>query len=193
MRKTLIVIAIAVGALAVLGCAAYAVAQVFEETDNKAHTVSRSIDHIVIEVESGDIDLVPGGRSVRIDETDDYVFDSPDVSRTVSDGVLTIESECDGVMSVFCTTDFRVGVPRGVTVDVRSYVGDIDIDRIDARAIEARAHVGDVHVDALRKGEIDARTNVGDVEVELPKRIYDRAYQAVDARTDVGDADVTPR
>lgn len=192
MKTALKIIGISFAALAVLGGAVYAAAEVLEESDTHNDTITRPVHHIVIKADAGDIDAVPGGRSVEVERTDDYSLDSPDVSRTLDDGVLTIEAECDGVFSPFCTTDFRVEVPKGVTVDVRTYVGDIDIDGISARQIEARAYVGDVKVDAARKAEVDARTNVGDVDVEMPRGAYDIG-SAVDADTDVGDVDVTAR
>ena len=96
------------------------------------------------------------------------MIDSPDASQTLEHGVLTIEAECDGLASPYCSTDYRVEVPKGVTLDVRTYFGDVEIDGIAAQRVEARAYVGDVHVDAARKGDVTARPNVGDVDVEMP-------------------------
>jgi DUF4097 and DUF4098 domain-containing protein YvlB len=192
MKTALKIVGISLVAVAVLGGAVYAAAEALEETDTHRDKVSQPADHVVVKAEAGDIDVVSGGRSVEIERTDSYSLNSPDVSQTLEDGVLTIEAECSGVFSPFCTTDFRVEVPKGVTVETRTYVGDIEVDGISARQIEARAYVGDVHIDAARKAEVDARTNVGDVDVEMPKGPYD-IDSAVDADTDVGSVDVTPR
>ena len=185
MKTALKIIGASFVALAVLGGAVYAAAEALETDKTHNDTISRTVDQVVIKAESGDIEVVPGGSSVEIERTDHYVLDSPDETRTLEDGVLTIESECDSVLAPFCATDYRVTVPQGVTVDVRTYVGDVDVEGITGREIEARAYVGDVHVDAARKGDVTARTNVGDVDVELPRGTY-----AVDSDTAVGDSDV---
>jgi len=212
MKTALKIIGISFVALVILGGAVYGAAQALEENETHRDAISRDVDHVVIKAESGDIDVVPGDGSVDVERTDRYVLDSPDVTRTLDDGVLTIESRCDSVLAPFCATDYRVEVPRDVTVDVRTYSGDVDIDGITGRQIDARSYVGDVHVDAARKGDITAHTNVGDVDVELPRGTYavdsdtavgdsdvdgvvdsDRAQHEIDARTDVGDVDVTAR
>lgn len=212
MKTALKIIGISFVALAVLGGAVYGAAQALEENETHRDVISGAVDHVVIKAESGDIDIVPGKGSVDIERTDHYVLDSPDETRTLDHGVLTIESECDSVLAPFCATDYRVTVPEGVTVDVRTYVGDVDVEGITGREVEARAYVGDVHVDAARKGDVTVRTNVGDVDVELPRGTYavdsdtavgdsdldgvissDGARHEIDARADVGSVDVTAR
>ena len=167
MKTALKIIGISFASLAVLGGGIYAAAQALETNKTHSDTISRTVDHVVIEAESGDIEIVPARRSVEVERTDHYVLDSPDESRTLEDGVLTIESECD--IAPFCASYYSVEVPDGVTVDVRTYVGDVDVEAITGRRIEARAYVGDVHVDAARKGDVTARTNVGDVDVKVPR------------------------
>ena len=212
MKTAAKIIGISFVALAILGGAIYGAGQALEENETHRDAISGPVDHVVIKAESGDIDVVPGKGSVDVERTDRYVFDSPDVSRTLDDGVLTIESKCDSVLAPFCATDFRVEVPRDVTVDVRTYSGDVDIDGITGRQIDARSYVGDVHVDAARKSDVTARTNVGDVDVELPRGTYaidsdtavgdsdldgvvasDGARHEIEARADVGSVDVTDR
>jgi DUF4097 and DUF4098 domain-containing protein YvlB len=185
MKKALIIVAASLAGLAVLGGAFYAAAQAFDTTRTDHETISRSVKHVVIKADSGDIELVPGGRSVEVETTRQYFLDSPDVSRSIEDGVLTLKSECGNLASISCDTDYRVEVPEGVTVDVRTYVGDVEADGIEARRIEARAYVGDVDIDATRQSDVTARTNVGDIDVELPKGAYD-----IDSDTAVGDSDV---
>ena len=212
MKTAAKIIGISFVALIVLGGAVYGAAKALEENETHRDAMPRNVDHVVIKADSGDIDIVPGEGSVDVERTDRYVLDSPDVTRTLDDGVLTIESKCDSVLAPFCATDFRVEVPRDVTVDVRTYSGDVDIDGITGRQIDARSYVGDVHVDAARKGDVTARTNVGDVDVEVPRGTYaidsdtavgdsdvdglvssDGARHEVDARADVGSVDVTER
>lgn len=191
MRTGLKVVGITCAAVAVAGGGMYAAAETFDTTKTNDTRVTQSIDRIVVKVDSGDVEFARGGRYVEIHETKSYVLDSPEVSRQIEHGVLTIETECDGPLSVVCNTDFRIQVPDGVSVDARTYVGDVEVDGVAAPRIDARGYVGDIQIDAARKADIDARTNVGDVDVEVPKRSYDP--RSVDADTDVGSVDITAR
>jgi hypothetical protein len=185
MRTGLKIVGITCAAIAVTGGGIYAAAETLETTKTNETSVDRSVNRIVVKVDAGDIEFVRGGRAVEIRETKSYVFDSPDVSRRIEHGVLTIEAECEGPASMFCNTDYRIEVPDDVSVEARTYVGDIESDGIAARRIEARGYVGDVQIDAARKGDIDARTNVGDIDIEVPRGIYD-----IDADTEMGDSDI---
>ena len=197
-------------AAAVIGGGTYAAAEAFDTTKTEDSTFGRSVERVVIKADAGDIEVAQGGRTVAVHETRSYVIESPDVTKSVEDGVLTIEGECSGITSVMCETDFRVEVPEGTPVDVRTYVGDIDIDGISAARIEARGYVGDIDIHATRKGDVTARTNVGDVDIETPRGSYDiesqasvgdddidglvtsdRAKHAIDAQSDVGSVDIT--
>jgi DUF4097 and DUF4098 domain-containing protein YvlB len=185
MRTGLKIVGITCAAIAVIGGGMYAAATTFDTTKTDDTRVNRAIDRIVVKADSGDIEFVKGGRNVEIHETKHYVLDSPDVNRTIEHGILTIEAECGGPLSVLCNTDFRIEVPKGVSVDARTYVGDIEIDGVATRRIDARGYVGDIQIDAARKGKIDARTNVGDIAIEVPRDTYD-----VDSDAEVGDSDV---
>ena len=97
MKTALKITGISLAALALLGGAMFAAAEVLEETETHHETISGEIDHVVIKAESGDIDVVPGSR-VEVERTENYAGDSPDVSQTFEDGVLTIDAECEGVV-----------------------------------------------------------------------------------------------
>lgn len=212
MRTGLKIVGITCASIAVIGGGMYAAAETFDTTKTSDTRVTQSIDRIVVKVDSGDVEFARGGRYVEIHETKSYVLDSPEVSRQIEHGVLTIETECDGPLSVVCNTDFRIQVPDGVSIEARTYVGDIEIDGVAARRIDARGYVGDIQIDSARKGDIDAHTNVGDIDIEVPRGIYevdadvevgdsdvggvtdsDRAKHAIDARADVGTAEIAAR
>jgi hypothetical protein len=185
MGTTAKIIGATFAAAAAIGGGVYAAAETLDTTKTEESTFGRSVERVVIKADSGDIEVVRGGRSVEIRETRSYVLDSPDVTKSIEDGVLTIESECGGVLSIVCETDFRIAVPKGVPVDARTYVGDIEIDGIAASSIEARGYAGDIDVRAARRSDVTARTNVGDVDVEVPRGDYE-----IDAEASVGDSDV---
>ena len=169
MKTALKITGISFAVLVLLGGAMYAAAEVLEESETHRETISGAVDHVVIKAETGDIEVVPGGRSVEVERTDSYAVSSPDVNQTVENGVLTIDSECDGVFSPFCTTDYRVEVPEGVTVEARTYVGDVDVSVDRGTDVEARTHVGDVDVEVpMGDYDIDTDTPVGDSDVDGP-------------------------
>jgi len=191
MKTAVKITAVSLAVLVVCGGAMFAAAEVLEETDTHHETIPGKVDHVVIKAESGDIDVVPGGRSVQVERTDRYAGESPDVSQTLENGVLTIDAECEGALSVFCTVDYRVEVPEGVTVDARTYVGDVDVRVAHKANVTARTHVGDVDVD-LPRGRYDVETDtaVGDADVEGVVDA-DQARHVIEARADVGSVDVT--
>ena len=193
MKTALKITGISLAVLVLAGGAMYAAAEVLEESDTHRETISGSVDHVVIKAETGDIEVVPGGRSVQVERTDSYAVSSPDVSQTLANGVLTIDGECEGVLSPFCTIDYRVTVPKGVTVEARTYVGDVDVEVTRKTDVTARTHVGDVDVVVPRGTyEIDTDTPVGDSDVDGATD-SDRAKHAIEAHADVGSVDVTAR
>jgi hypothetical protein len=185
MKLALIIIGSTIGVLAGLAGAVYGATQAFDTTKTDTQTFSQPVEHVVIEVDAGDLEVAQGDRTIEVRETRHYLFDSPELSRSVEDGVLTLRGECDGVLFAVCETDYRVEIPEGVTVELRTHAGDIEAEGIDARRIDARSNVGDVRIEATRRADVEARTNVGDVEVRTPAGTYD-----VDADTDVGDTDL---
>lgn len=185
MRLALIITGSTIGFLIAVTGTIYAASAAFGTTKTDTYTYSQSIKHVVIKADAGDVEIVKGGRAVEVKETRDYLIDSPDMKRTVEHGVLTLEAKCDSLLFPVCGTDYRIEIPRGVTIEARTHVGDIDAKGIESRRIEARANVGDIHVESARRGDITARTNVGDVEVKVPGGTYD-----VDVDTNVGDRDI---
>ncbi len=193
MKTAVKITAVSLAVLVVCGGAMFAAAEVLEETDTHRETIPGKVDHVVIKAESGDIDVVPGGRSVQVERTDRYAGESPDVSQTLENGVLTIDAECEGALSVFCTVDYRVEVPEGVTVDAQTYVGDVDVEVAHKANVTARTHVGDVGIELPQgKYDVDTDTAVGDADVE---GVVDsgQARHTIEARADVGTIDVTAR
>ena len=85
MKTALKITGISLAALVLLGGAVYAAAEVLEESDTHNDTITRPVHQIVIKADAGDIELVPGGRSVEVERTDDYSLESPDVSRTIEE------------------------------------------------------------------------------------------------------------
>jgi hypothetical protein len=186
MKKALLIIGAAILGLAAFGGIAYGANQAFSTTKTETTRVSEPVRAIALDVDTGDVELVRGSGQVQVEETTEYLIDKPDVERSVENGVLTIRSECGDLFLLACTTDFRIEVPAGVAVKVRTAVGNVTGTALASSDVRVKTEVGDVDVDlTTAPNRFEATTNVGDVELGLP----DAAY-AVDTDTDVGEIDV---
>ncbi len=185
MKKALLIIGASLLGLLALGGIAYGANQAFSTTETETTRVSEPVRAIALDVDTGDVELVRGSQ-VTVEQTTEYLISEPEVERNVENGVLTIESKCGGMFLLDCTTDFRIEVPAGVAVDVRTDVGNVTGAALASSDVRVKTDVGDVDVDLTTAPDrLEALTDVGDVELRLP----DAAY-AVDTDTDVGEIDV---
>ena len=186
MKKALLIIGAAIFGLAALGGIAYGTNEAFSTTDTKTTRVAESVRAIALDIDAGNVELVRGSGQVHVKQTTEYLISKPDVERSVENGVLTIRSDCGGIFLLDCTTDFRIEVPAGVAVKVRTDVGNVTGTALASSDVRVKTDVGDVDVDVTTApNRFEATTDVGDVELGLP----DAAY-AVDTDTDVGEIDV---
>jgi hypothetical protein len=171
-----------------------------DDTKVNTYAISGTVHELVVKSGSGNVDLVPAGTGVEVRETQHFVSRKPTLDRTLSGGVLTIDSHCSTVL-LRCLADLRVTVPAGVKVTVDADSGDIAADGIDVREAHVKSDSGDIelalagrqtvvwaHTDSgnvdttVAARTVDAQTDSGDVEVTVPSGDY-----AVDAATDSGD------
>ncbi|HEX4344433.1 MAG TPA: DUF4097 family beta strand repeat-containing protein [Solirubrobacteraceae bacterium] len=178
---------------------------VFTEESVRTHAVAGTVRQIVVRDGSGNVRLVPSGRRVSVRETRHYVFSKPTYRQRVKDGVLTIDSDCDG-FAFECSADLRVTVPSGIDVVVAADSGDVHADRIAVRSahlqsgsgnvgvaltgrqrlVWAYTDSGDVRVDAANAAAIEGRTSSGDVSIDAAGG----GLRRVVAVTNSGDVDV---
>ena len=186
MKKALLIIGAALLALAAVGGIAYGANRAFSTTETKTTDVTESVRAIAIDVDTGDVELVRGSDRVKVEQTSEYLVREPNVKRSVENGVLTLKSDCGGLFLLDCTTDFRIEVPAGVAVKVRTDVGNVTGTALASTDVRVRTDVGDVDIDLTEAPDrLEALTDVGEIELGLP----DAAY-AFDTDTDVGEIDV---
>jgi Putative adhesin len=186
MKKALLIIGVSILGLAAFGGIAYGTNQAFATTETETTRVSEHVKAIALDVDTGDVELVRGSGAVTIEQTSEYLVSEPDVERSVENGVLTIKSDCGGLFLLDCTTDFRIEVPQGVAVTVKTDVGDVTGTALASSDVRVKTDVGDVDVDlTTAPNRLEAITDVGEVEIGLPDAVY-----AVDTDTDVGEIDV---
>ncbi len=185
MKKALLIIGVSLLGLLALGGIAYGTNQAFSTTDTETTRVSERVRAIDVDIDTGDVELVRGSQ-LTVEQTSEYLISKPDVEHSVKDGVLTLKSDCGGLFLLDCTTDFRIAVPPGVAVKVRTDVGNVTSTALASSDVRVKTDVGDVDLGLTTAPDrLEALTDVGDVEFRLP----DAAY-ATDTDTDVGEIDV---
>jgi hypothetical protein len=186
MNRALLIAGLAVLALACAGALAYVTSDTFATSKTHTGTVRESVRRVVVDVDAGDVRLVAGGDRVQVRHRSHYDLRAPKVTQRVRDGVLTLRGDCATTVLMHCTTDFTVGLPRGVAAEVHTDVGDVEAAALEAPELRVTTNVGDVGLDLARPAaRIDAHSDVGDVAVAVPRGTY-----RVDVRTDVGDREV---
>jgi hypothetical protein len=213
MNRALLIAGLAVLAIAAVGGIAYAANHAFATTRTHDSTVAEIVHRVVVDVDAGDVKLVPAGAHVRVRERRHYVGRGPRISQQLRDGVLTIRSDCPSLVMLDCATDLRLGLPAGVGAEVHTDTGDVHAKALRASELSVTTNVGDIALDLARPAALaEARSNVGDVRVAVPPGTYavqadtdvgeravrglvqdDRTSHAITARSDVGDVTVRAR
>lgn len=112
---------------------------------------------LVVDVDAGDVRIVGGeGTEVSVERVVRGATDQVEVSAEVVDGALELRGVCPVLLP--CGVDLVVRVPAGLTVDVRSGSGKIELFELEG---EARVELGDGSVSALGLGAGPLRVQVG--------------------------------
>lgn len=187
MKKAFLILGATVLALMALGGIAFGANQAFSTNDTETTRISEPVRAVALDIDTGHVELVRGSGAVTVEQKSEYLLHEPKVERTVENGVLTIKSDCGGLFLLDCTTDYRIEVPEGVRVDVKTDVGDVTVSELASSDVRVRTDVGDIDLDLTAAPDrLETSTDVGDIDIELPDAVY-----AVEADTDVGDIDVT--
>jgi hypothetical protein len=178
MKKLLLV---AVPLVVIVGGAIVVVNVAFDQMRVNTHVVAKPVREIVVNSARGDTDLVPGDDRIEVRETQHYAFIRPQLRQDVTDGVLTLNSDCEG-RGLKCYADLRVTVPPGIKVVVDADSGDVDARGIDVRNAHLQSHSGDVRLELVgRQQLVWAHTDSGDIDAAAADA------HAIDAQTDSGD------
>jgi len=155
----------------------------FVQTKVERDTVYGTVREIVVRSDSGDIDLVPASKLIRVRETRHWVVTQPALEQTRRNGVLTLDSTCGPERIVLkCAADLRIAVPPGVRVTVEADAGDVDLRGTAVRSVHAETDSGDIEMDlAGRQTLVFASSDAGDID------LVTRSVRAVDAQADSGD------
>jgi DUF4097 and DUF4098 domain-containing protein YvlB len=136
---------------------------VSSETRVTTYAVTGSPSRIVLNVRSGDVEVLGGGTSaveVRRTEHLSYGHRSRE-RRAVSAGVLDIESSCPTVIVGNCSADYRLTVPDNVPIAVHTGDGSVHLAAFRGSAT-VQTGSGDVSADAFCGFSLAITTGSGD-------------------------------
>jgi hypothetical protein len=171
---------VALIALVGTACVVVAVlALVFPEKERTTLAQPGPIRSLEVDVEVGRIQVVPGqGDGATIIRTRRYLVGRPKAGEALDDGVLRVNAECRSVIVAGCAVDYRLEVPAGVPVRIRTVRGSVSVTDMTGM-VEVDAGAGNVHLTRTR-GPVKVDTSAGNVDG------VDLAPQFLDATTSAG-------
>jgi hypothetical protein len=157
------------------------------ETRVTTYAVTGSPTRIVLDAHSGNVDLLGGGTSaveVRRTEHLSYGHRAKE-RRSITRGVLRIDSTCPTVIVGRCSADYRLTVPDNVPITVQTDEGEVHLAAFRGSAtIESDS--GDVTADAFCGFSLAITTGSGNASVSTAC-----SPQRLSLRSDSGDVEAT--
>ena len=178
-----------------------------KETRIASYRVTGALSRVVIDVHSGDAEVIDApGSAVEVRRTDSFAFGRPaHERRSVSGGVLRISSRCPRMAVGSCRSSYRVGVPENVplviratdgsvrlsafrgSADVQTGSGDVTVDGFCGFALSVKTGAGDARATASCSPQtLNLRSSSGDIEANVPAGAY-----RVEADSNTGTAEVS--
>ncbi|MFC6084656.1 DUF4097 family beta strand repeat-containing protein [Sphaerisporangium aureirubrum] len=136
------------------------------KSETKGYDVTGSVTALDVEAGSGAIVVVGSSRTgVRVTETLHWKGDRPAAAHPVDGGTLRLSYECKGD-DWACGVDYRVEVPEGMRVRVKTGSGDITLRAIGGD-LDAFTGSGEIDANQLAGKRAIAETGSGDVELRF--------------------------
>lgn len=178
------------------------------KTEAVDRTYQRTVSRVVVDSGSGDVTVAAGADGeIRLHERRFWSWSKPVDQVTWEGGTLRLSFRCPPVsLGPGCGVDYRLRVPAGVPVEVRTGAGDVTardlagpvtlttgsgdltVSRLSG-GLALRTGSGDVTADGIGSARADARTGSGNVYLS-----FDAPPRAVTARAGSGDVTlVVPR
>lgn len=161
------------------GVVVAALALAFPEKDRTTLAQPGPVRRIEVDVEVGRVDVVPGTTDgATITRTRRALAGAPRTREALVDGLLRIEAECQSVVAVGCAVDYRLEVPAGVPIRIRTERGSVSVTDMTGM-VEVDAGAGNVRL-TRTSGPVKVGTSAGNVDG------VDVTGQVLDATTDAG-------
>ena len=177
MNRRLLVVLIALVGTA--GVVVAVLALFFPEKDTTTLAQPGPVRSLEVDVEVGRVDVVAGGgEDAIIIRTRRYLVGAPKVSEGLVEGVLRIQAECAGRIAAGCAVDYRLEVPSGLPVRIRTDRASVSVTDMTGM-VEVEAGAGNVRLVRTR-GPVKVDTSAGNVDG------LDIAAEFLDATTGAG-------
>ena len=151
----------------------------FPEEDRLRYTPPGPVRSVEVDLEAGRIHVVAGpADAANVDRIRRYLRGAPVTEESLIDGVLRVRAECRRFVAVGCEVDYRLEVPAGVAVRVRTERGSVDVEGITGM-VEVETSAGGVRL-ARTRGPVRVTTSAGNVDAE------DVVAEFLDATTGAG-------
>ncbi|MEW2129004.1 DUF4097 family beta strand repeat-containing protein [Streptomyces sp. NPDC005435] len=153
---------------AVLAAAALTSCDGHTKVAESRYGIDAKVTSLDTSTSGGNIEVVAGkGPGARVTERLTYSGDKPRTAHTLHDGTLSLSAPgCAGGRSGNCGVDYRVTVPRGTTLSVRTEGGNITLRGLSG-AVAARTEGGNIRVSGSTAKRLAAYTSGGGVDLAL--------------------------
>jgi len=153
-------------------------------TVSEQQTYSEPVSRIEIYTDNGNVELVAdSGDDVVVERRTRASPGTPRYDEQVIGDTLRLDALCPNsnwfVIGSTCEVHYRVQVPTGVEVSVRTDAGDLIVRDLDG-AVDLNSDAGDMYLSGL-SGEVVAYTDAGNIEGT------DFSSGSVDVTSDAGD------
>lgn len=158
-----------VGSLLTLLMILWGSAQALDRLSIEEERIARSyagVTAIDLRHAHGDVDLVraSGRRTIVAIDSRHGFLSSHQREDTLRAGELRLRGSCDFVTLGTCEENYRVEVPRGVTVSVRTSAGETTARGLRGGDLELRSSAGPVTGTDIRARLVTLRSNAGPVK-----------------------------
>ena len=135
----------------------------FAEEDRVSLAQPGPISSVEVDVAVGRVTVVPAeGDGATIDRTRKHLWGKPTATEALAGGVLRIAAECQRVVTFGCSVDYRLAVPAGVAVRIRTERGSVSVSEI-AGMVEVDTSSAGVRL-TRTKGPVRVNTSAGNVD-----------------------------
>jgi hypothetical protein len=186
-RVALVVLGTIVSAL-LIGIGALMLLDVAASHSYTTTSAYAGVRALVVQNDAGGVSLssAPAGSRLMVRaETTESLFKPTRQARLASDGTLTLHGNCPGQPN--CGVHYVLSVPPGVSVKVKSTVGDVTAtDLVSTASVQLSTGGGDVTATGLSAPTIHLSTGVGNIRATVT-----RPALSLDANSVAGNISLT--
>ncbi|HEV2809938.1 MAG TPA: DUF4097 family beta strand repeat-containing protein [Acidimicrobiales bacterium] len=137
----------------------------FPEEDRLRYTPAGPVRSVDVDVDAGRIHVVAGpADAANVDRTRRYLGREPVTEESLINGVLRVRAECRRFVTAGCAVGYRLEVPAGVAVRIRTDRGSVEVEGITGM-VEVDTSAGGVRLVRTR-GPVRVTTSAGNVDAQ---------------------------